>query len=173
MCIRDRSTGVGGGLYLNGQLYRGHDGFAGEVGHLKLFGHNLCGCGKRGCLESIASGGAMGRIARDRISPEMTCAGLFAESRRGNKEALQIVNEGIESLGLSLANLVTLLNPEYIVIGGGVSKEGAPLLRELQKYIDQYLSLPLYNDVKLVRAKLDPESGIWGVYSLLQDFRED
>ncbi|NLZ28530.1 MAG: ROK family protein, partial [Firmicutes bacterium] len=97
------STGIGGGLFLNGELYRGNNSFAGEIGHLKLFGQNLCGCGMRGCLESIASGGAMGRIARKRISPQMSCATLFEESRRENVEAMRIVNEGLEYLGLTFS----------------------------------------------------------------------
>lgn len=163
------STGIGGGLFLNGELYRGNNSFAGEIGHLKLFGQDPCGCGMKGCLESVASGGAMGRIARKRISPQMSCATLFEESRRENKEAMRIVNKGLESLGLTFSNLITLLNPEYIVVGGGVSREGEPLLKEIGKIIDKYLSPPFRNSVKLVRAKLDPESGIWGVYSLLHD----
>ncbi len=161
------STGIGAGLYLGGKLHRGRDGFAGEIGHFKLSGNNnLCGCGKTGCLESIASGEAMARLGEEKFSGEgITSAYIFEEARRGNKVAEGIINDAIQNLGLSLANLVALLNPECIVIGGGVSKEGELFFDQIKHCIDSNLSISGIRNVKLIKAKLDAESGVWGVFS--------
>lgn len=162
------STGIGGGLFLDGKLHRGRDGFTGEIGHFKLADNeNICGCGKTGCLESIASGGAMARLgSKMLLNDKITTADIFEKARSGNKEAEKIVDDALRNLGISLANLITLLNPECIVIGGGVSKEGDPFLNKLQHCIDTYLSIPGIRKVKLTKAKLDPESGVWGIFSL-------
>ncbi len=163
------STGIGGGLYLGGELYRGKDGFAGEIGHIKIDGNeNLCGCGMYGCLESISSGKAIENEGKKKLQNDnLNTASIFAEARRGNEIAVDIINESVSKLGAALANLVTLLNPDAIVIGGGVSQEGELLFTKLKNYMSKNLSVPQNRQTKLLKSKLDPESGIWGTFLLL------
>ncbi len=172
------STGIGCGLYLEGRLIRGFKGFAGELGHIKTFaGNRLCGCGKQGCLETVASGTAVAGIARDLTGDEqadgnpgqLDSASVFARARAGHDQALRIVNQAGESVGLAFANIITLLNPEYVVVGGGMSKEGDYFLQKIEKYIRHYTSTPAGNCYKMVRAGLDADSGIWGMFYLLKN----
>lgn len=136
------STGIGGGLILNGELYRGATGAAGELGHT-LFDEDgpLCGCGQRGCLEAFASGTAIaargeeavsaGRsvaIARHAGGGEVTAAHVAAAAAEGDPAARAIIDQAAHALGQSLADFVNIFNPDLIVIGGGAAKIGSLLL---------------------------------------------
>jgi glucokinase len=139
-------TGIGGGLVVNGELYRGAFGVAAEIGHLRVVpdGH-LCGCGARGCFEQYASGNALLRHAREAISasPEIarnllsrgdgTVAGLTGKAitdaaRDGDPVALAAFNTTGQWLGAGIASLSVVLDPECVVIGGGVIDAGEILL---------------------------------------------
>lgn len=127
------STGIGGGIITGGKLYRGQTGGAGEIGHMIVEPRGrICGCGRRGCLEAQASGTAIAQIAEE-LRKEKKGRGIFAEypvigakevgdsARRGDREALEIVNRVLDYLVLALGNLVNIFNPEKIVLGGAVS----------------------------------------------------
>ncbi len=163
------STGVGGGLFLNNRLYRGREGFAGEIGHIK-FGaiRNLCGCGKKGCLESTASGSAIQAAGRNTFNNQnLETADIFALYEKKDKKAEKIIEEAINSIGLTFANIISLLNLECIVVGGGVTKAGDFFIPAIAKVMEENISIPGIKKVELVKAALEPESGVWGVYSLL------
>jgi len=167
------STGIGAGFFLQGRLYRGTRGFASELGHIKSFGGLNCSCGGEGCLETEASGEAISRKANELFNPDqidnLSTREVFEEKRRGNIKASELVDDAVEKLGNALANLVTLLDPQAIVIGGGVSAEEAILFPGIKKRLCSYSFNPVVDEIKLCRAELDPESGIWGMYSLLLD----
>jgi len=137
-------TGVGAGLILDGRAYHGCAGLAGEVGHIIVQpGGPVCNCGSRGCLEALASGPAiaerargvltqgrpslMAELARDNAG-QLTSREVFAAARRGDLPALDVVSDAATYLGLACASLITLLNPEAIVLGGGVIAGGADLV---------------------------------------------
>ena len=136
------STGVGGGLVLDGRLYRGATGSAGELGHIVIDEHGpLCGCGRRGCLEAFASGtaiGARGQEASDRgESPsitrlarggEVTAEHVAAAAAEEDPAAQRIIRGAAHALGLGLSDFVNVFNPDLIVIGGGTAKIGPMLL---------------------------------------------
>jgi len=129
------STGVGGGIILGGRLYRGSSGGAGEFGHMVVnLGGARCGCGRHGCLEAEVSGLAIARQAREKIDTGkgegiLACVGqdgivssleVGLAARRGDKEALDIVSRTVDYLGIGISNLINILNPQMIVLGGGV-----------------------------------------------------
>jgi glucokinase len=172
------STGIGGGFILDGQLYTGATGGAAEVGHMTILPHGpLCGCGNRGCLESLASGTAIAREARERVQrgtetliaelsrgdPERITAKLVAEAaERGDWQANDILNQAMGYLGVGMANLVNLLNPELIVIGGGLSKMGQRLFEPVRRIIDLRAFSSPAKAVELRPAQLGDDVGVLG-----------
>jgi glucokinase len=170
------STGIGGGLFLNGQLYRGSNGFAGEIGHIKPFGKGRsCKCGSFDCLETWASGSAIARSAKslwnkeDLDSAEITTAAVFNEADRGNNLAQNIIEHALENTGRGLSNLVNLFNPACIVIGGGVAGARPEYLFKIASIIKKEAIRPSVEvtPLKIVAAKLEPEAGIWGMFALM------
>lgn len=179
------STGVGAGLVLDGRVYRGADFGAGELGHTIVApGGPLCNCGRRGCLEAVASGGAIGRRARqlaaagrgrrmldlaggapDRISART----VFAAAAAGDAEALELVRDAAGYLGRAIANILTLLEPQRVVLGGGVMESG-PLIWELIRAVVAR-SLPDRPGIaaRLVPAALGDRMGLMGALALALD----
>jgi len=171
------STGIGGGLFLNGQLYRGSSGFAGEIGHTKLFGKDrICSCGGENCLETWASGSGIAKSASELWEPgdlnyeEFTTANVFAEAAAGNQPAELIVKEAIKAVGIGLSNLLNILNPSCLVIGGGIINAHPELLAELDIIIRCKAIRPVVeiSSLKVLQAELGADSGIWGIYALLR-----
>jgi glucokinase len=113
-------TGIGGGIVSGGAVIRGAHGFAGEIGHIIVEpGGPLCGCGNRGCFETVASGRAITRLARERLG--LDGHGVVEAARRGDEAALAILTEVGERLGEGFAGLANVLDPELIIIGGGAA----------------------------------------------------
>ncbi len=170
------STGIGGGLFLNGRLYRGTTGFAGEIGHIKPYGQGReCKCGGYDCLETWASGSAIAKSAsllwdeKTLESGSFTAEEVFAMADKGNELASAIINNTAEQTGRGLANLVTLLNPSCIVVGGGVASGRPDYLKKVIDLMEAYSIKPSVEitTVEVAKAQLEPEAGIWGMYALL------
>lgn len=129
------SNGIGAALFIEGRLYRGAQGFAGEVGHIVVAPRGpRCGCGQRGCLEAVASAAAIARQVRRRMPSEPNFARLFAASdnreivsrvftyaRAGEVECVAILKRAAAYIGIALASAVNLFNPEAIIFGGGMA----------------------------------------------------
>jgi glucokinase len=154
-------TGVGAGLLLDGQIYRGTTGCAGEIGHITILTNGpLCTCGNHGCLETMAGGEAIARKAREAIeagrrtqlstiAAEKICAvNVAAAAQRGDLVAQQIITDAGKYLGIAIASLVNLFNPGMIVIGGGVSQLGDLLLEPIRKTVAER---SLHSAAKVVR----------------------
>ena len=126
-------TGVGGGLILNGKLFHGSTGVAGELGHITVLEDGpVCGCGNKGCLEALASGTAIVRLAKEmlHIFPEtvlmdkldsLTPEVVFACAKEGDYLAREIFREVGTYLGIAIASVLNMLNPDTVVLGGGVA----------------------------------------------------
>jgi glucokinase len=172
------STGIGGGMIINGELYQGTDGSAAEIGHMIIkIGGPVCKCGKRGCFESMASGTAIGRLAQKRLRRgeesimarlandkvgDVTAQIVAAAARKGDPLAKAVIEEAAGYLGIGLANLVNLMNPQMIIIGGGVSKMGEMLLRPTRKSMKaNAFNLPA-RTVRLVRPRLGVDAELTG-----------
>lgn len=133
------STGIGGGLVLDGRLYRGVAGNAGELGHLTvIYDGRRCGCGRRGCLEAYASGTNIAARAREAVAggepsslkeiPDFTAREVAEQARAGDPLADRIWDETMAMLGSGVANILDIFNPALVVLGGGVTRVGDQLL---------------------------------------------
>ena len=176
------STGIGGGIVLGGELYRGVSGAAGEVGHTVVEPDGpLCGCGNRGCLEAIASGTAIAREGRQALeqgaapilrrlaaeSSEPVSTALVARAAaEGDEDARRILRAAARALGIGLGNLVNLLNPDVIVIGGGAAQIGAALLDPAEGVMRQIAFSGSAARVQLRHARLE-YAAIQGVAALV------
>ena len=131
-------TGVGGGIVLDGPLVRGVNGFAAEIGHMIVREDGRpCVCGKRGCWEAYASGSALGRLARERLGvsgEQATTAAL-----RGDAEALVLLGEYAGEVALGLGNLIEILDPEVVVISGGLVEVGDVLLAPVRSALPEFV----------------------------------
>jgi glucokinase len=178
-------TGIGGGIVIDGRLHRGAFGIAAEIGHMRVVpeGH-LCGCGARGCFEQYASGNALIRHAREAISasPDMarnllsrgdgTVAGLTGvaiteAARDGDTVALAAFNTTGQWLGAGIASLSVLLNPSYVVIGGGVIDAGEILLKPTREALERTMPFAGKHPFPtLIAAELGNDAGLVGVSDL-------
>lgn len=171
-------TGVGGGIILDGELWRGVDGAAAEIGHMCVdpFGGVACTCGSRGCLEVFASATAIVRMTRE-ASPrypdsvlhdarELTAQTIFEAGLEGDELALEIFRRMGVYLGIGLANLINILNPEMIVIGGGVVNGWDLFAKDMMQQVEERAFPLLAARVKIERAKCGDDAGLLGAARL-------
>ena len=159
-------TGVGGGLILGGEPFRGADGTAGEVGHICVEPDGVpCGCGSHGCLEQYASATAIIRMATERgLAPDtpVTSAGVYSAAKSGDTTAIGIFHDMGRYLGLGLASLVNVLNPELIVIGGGVARGWDLFIDSVRREIAARAFKHPGDRARLMQASLGDSAGILG-----------
>lgn len=169
-------TGVGGGIIIDGRILEGANGGAGEIGHIPVNPQeqDICGCGKKGCLEQYASATGIVRVA-EKLRKEngntalpacCTAKQVFDYAKEGDELAMQAVEELGRYLGLALASCACVLNPEGIVIGGGVSRAGKILLDVTEKNFQTYVFKPCRN-VKFCLAELGNDAGIYGAAAMV------
>lgn len=182
-------TGVGGGVIANGKLVHGINGGAGEVGHITVVPNGYqCTCGKRGCLEQYASATGVVHIAKDmaqtftgksRIKElidgdeDLTSKMVFFLADNGDILANQIVDRVCSYLGLALSHIGNTLNPENIIIGGGVSNAGNTLLQPTTRYFQENAFPSVRDSTKLKLAQLGNDAGVIGAASLALQFRNN
>lgn len=171
-------TGVGGGIILDGELWRGVDGSAGEIGHIGVdpFAGVPCPCGSTGCLEVYASATAIVRMTREARAcypnskldgvDEMTSAKVYEAGMAGDELAIEVFRRMGVYLGIGLASLINVLNPEIIVIGGGLSNGWALFESHMQQQvIKRAFPIPARR-VKIVRAECGDDAGLLGAAHL-------
>ncbi|WP_243459374.1 ROK family protein [Metabacillus bambusae] len=159
------STGVGGGYVNNGQLVSGAQGNCGEIGNMIVNPDPNAYQGpglNKGALEGLASGTAIGRIGQERLGITTGAQGVFQLAEQGDKAAQEILDEAINYLAIGLANIVHTVNPEVIVIGGGVMKSKDLILKPLIEKTKQYLYPSLRESFILKPALLDQKAGLIG-----------
>ena len=174
-------TGVGSGFVINGEVVYGHDGFAGELGHVVIDPQGRdCGCGRIGCLETYASVTGIVRTANISIgkssqksvlraypSDKLTGRIITEAARDGDKLALEIFDYTAQKLGFSLANMIAISSPEQIIFFGGLAKAGDLLLTPTKKYMEQNLLNIFKNKVTLKVSELDRNAGVVGAGALI------
>lgn len=179
------STGIGGGIIIDNKLYGGAVGAAGEIGHMIIEVNGpLCNCGNRGCLEALASGGAVAREAIRRLkqkeksllselsgnAPENITAQLVhLAALQGDALALEIVHNAATSLGIGLANVINIFNPERIVIGGGVSRMGDMLLTPARKVASERAFPLLFQAASIALSELGDNAGVLGAAAFVAE----
>ena len=177
-------TGVGGGIIANGQLLQGQNGAAGEIGHVTVDPHGfMCTCGKRGCLETIASATGIVRVARDRASEydgtselkamlddgqDISAKDVFDLAKKDDDLAMIVADYVCDSLGFVLGNIANTLNPKYVVIGGGVSAAGDFLLNKVDKAMRKNEFATIKDSTELRLASLGNGAGVIGAASLIK-----
>jgi glucokinase len=172
------STGIGGGIIINNQLYEGAAGAAGEIGHMTIdINGPKCPCGNTGCLEMLASGTAMAReairlikkgeksllvdIVQGKID-NITAKDILLAVEKNDILAIFVLNWTAINLGVGLVNLVNIFNPEMIIIGGGISNFGEYLLSPARHIVTERAFPFPAKMVKIVKAKLGEDAGIIG-----------
>jgi glucokinase len=165
-------TGVGGGVFVNGEPLRGPDGGAGKLGHINVEpdGH-LCGCGSHGCIEQYASATALVRLAHEAGLEVADSHELFDKWKSGDATARTVFDNMARHLGITLAGLVNTFNPEMFVIGGGASAAWDAFAEPLAKEICYRAFTESAERAKLVRTALGDDAGILGAAKSAFDAR--
>lgn len=185
------STGIGGGIIINNKLYTGKDGMAGEIGHMALNiasdEDNKCGCGRLGCFEAYASGTSMAKRAQKKIKEmeilkdnyghvtlELACGNhnkitsviLSQAAKMKDEFAIDIIKENAYYIGLGCTNLINLLDPEAIIIGGGVSKIGKLLFDTIKSTVKEHVKMTNKLKTKIIPATTGTDAGILGTIAI-------
>lgn len=171
------STGVGGGAILNGKVYRGHTSNALEIGHMTVAPHGpRCNCGNVGCVEATSSGTAIAKRAHEALSTKVetslrkyenvTSYEVFVEAAAGDPVAKDIIDDAMNYLGIAVANAVSIFDPEYVIIGGGVSKAGDVVFDTVRKVVNKRCFKSMAESVKIVPAGLGTDAGLIGSVAL-------
>lgn len=167
-------TGVGGGIILDGKLWRGADGSAGELGHIGIepFGGVACTCGSRGCLEVYASATAIVRMTREarprypnsplHTSEGLTAKGVYERGLEGDELALEVFRRMGMYLGVGLASFINIFNPELIVLGGGVADGWDLFIAHVREQITERAFPIPARRAEIVRAECGDDAGLLG-----------
>lgn len=176
-------TGIGGGIYINGKILSGINGAGGEIGHIKLVKDGkLCGCGQKGCFEAYASATGLEREAISRLKvnrtnklyqklngkiDELEAKDIFDCAKDGDIFSLDIVEYEAEYLAMGMGNILNIINPEKIILCGGVSLAGELLLNKVKEKLPKYaLNITLKN-FNIVLGNLGNDAGIKGAAALI------
>jgi glucokinase len=183
------STGIGGGIVIDGKIYTGAIGAAGEVGHMTIDDNGpICNCGNKGCWETLASGTALAREAKQRIKEgvktsileyaegdvkKVTAQVIHSAAQQGDSLAKELIARTGYYVGVGLANLINIFNPELIVIGGGLSNIGDMLLGSAFKVAGERAHKEAFQAVRFASAELGRNSGVLGAAAFaLQEMRK-
>ncbi len=178
MVFATLGTGVGGGIVVGGQVLHGVHGAGGEIGHMVLNREEteVCGCGKRGCVEQYCSATGIVRIAKQyllkkdtpsslRAMENLTCKDVFDAAGAKDALAQEILEQAYAYMGEFLANICNVVDPEAVVLGGGVSKAGKPLLEGVQRHFGKYV-FHAVSPVRFALATLGNDAGAYGAFKL-------
>jgi glucokinase len=180
-------TGIGTGIILDGHIYNGRTGAAAEGGHMSIDYHGpRCGCGKPGCIEVLAAGPAIARRARAKLAAGQGCRSILLDLANGNIDgvtsemvgqacaaddpiAKQTLQETVDLLSLWLSNIVDLLEPDAIIIGGGVAAMLDPFFGDLADRMAKYCIISRCHEIPLLKAHYGPDAGIAGGAALCSE----
>lgn len=164
--------GVGAGLVIQGKLYHGAQDIAGEIGHMMIDPRgNLCECGNHGCLQTFATGPAIVQMAQRSLkegsNTKVTGEEIFELAVEGHEDCIHILKETGKMIGIGLTNLIHIINPEKIVLGGAVTKSKQFILPEIEKVIESRALTPQAKRTEIAITKLGDDATIIGAVSLL------
>ncbi len=176
-------TGVGSGIVINGQMVYGHDGFAGELGHVCVDRSpeaRVCGCGRRGCLETYCSATGVSRTAREVLTTstepsllretaieQITSKDVYDAAVKGDKLALEIFQRTGDTLGQAIADFIVFSSPEAIVLFGGLTKAGEYIMRPIREAVDANVMPIFKGKAKIILSELkDADAAVLGASAL-------
>ncbi|MBV7272531.1 ROK family protein [Clostridiaceae bacterium UIB06] len=171
------STGIGAGAIVEGRIYRGNTCNALELGHSTILPDGpRCNCGNYGCLEVLSSGTAIARVANEHLKAGadsslknyevVTSYEVFQEAKKGDKLSLDVLNKCLQYLGIGIANIITIMDPEVVVLGGGVSLAGDIVFDRVNKVVGERCFKVLRENCRVVPAALGKQSGVVGSVAL-------
>lgn len=161
-------TGIGGGIILNGDIFRGDTYVAGEFGHIQIVkSGEECLCGKKGCYERYASATALVKMVKEKTGKTLNGKEIFELEKSGDKEIKEIVDRWIDYFTDGLSTIAYIFNPLLVVIGGGVTKQGEYLLNRILVSLDSKLGINYKKNLKIKFAELGNNAGILGAEYLL------
>lgn len=175
------STGIGGGIIVNGEILHGVGSGGGEIGHHTIMPHGPeCGCGNHGCLEALASGTALGRYGKEAVladketlmkemvdNPEdVDGATVTQAAEKGDKVAQEIVDQVAEYLGIGIANLINIFNPSKLVLGGGVTKAGHLFYDKIIKTVEKRALEAPRKQCQIVFSDIGSDVGVLGAIAV-------
>ena len=156
------STGIGGGIIIDGKIYRGALGVAGEVGHMVMDPKGpKCGCGRRGCLEALAAGPAIAKMAGKK-----TAVDVDAAAKKGDKRSIKAIETAAKYIGMGIGNINNILNPDIFVIGGGVTNIGNMIFTPIKYWAKEYSMEAARKSLIIVPAKQKNNAGVMGAIAM-------
>ncbi|EHQ26830.1 ROK family transcriptional regulator [Mucilaginibacter paludis] len=174
--------GLGMGIMINSQLYYGKSGFAGEFGHMPIFNNEiLCHCGKKGCLETEASGWALTRLFKEKLTEgsssilsnrplnEIQLSDIIEAAGKDDVLAIELIAEIGEKLGRGIALLINIFNPELVILGGSLADTGEYIRLPIKSAINKYSLSLVNNDTMLKVSKLGEQAGIIGACLMVRN----
>jgi glucokinase len=175
------STGIGGGIIINGKILRGQRDSAGEVGHQTIVPDGpLCNCGNRGCLEALASGTAIAKRAQEAIlrgedtilkewskTEKISAKMVRSAYLQGDKVSEKIWKDALEYLGIGIGNIITIISPERVILGGGIVKAGEEVIETVKKVVKDRVRLVPIEKVEIVPSELGEDVGLYGAFALI------
>jgi len=177
--------GIGMGFILNGEVYTGGNGFAGEFGHIQVDPDGVaCHCGKYGCLETVASGEAIARIAIQKLKEgeksllaydyaddlnQITARKIVNVAKEGDEFSIRLLQESGDSIGRCLAIVMQILNPKIIILGGKHSHAGKLITNSIEKCITQYTNPKIAEGITIVQSELGDASNLLGAAGLVME----
>ncbi|MCP4311269.1 MAG: ROK family transcriptional regulator [Bacteroidetes bacterium] len=176
--------GIGSGVIVNGELLSGVDGFAGEFGHITMDKDSQiqCSCKKYGCLEALASGKAIAQTAQQYMKEgreskinelcegeinKATAKMVAQAARMGDELALKVFNDAMEHIGVGIANLINLFNPEMVVVGGGVSLAGDLFFENIQRVVKKHVMQSSHKDLPILPVAFGENAALMGAFALI------
>lgn len=178
-------TGLGGGIILDGKLWRGSSGFAAELGHICVDLHgDKCNCGGKGCLETYVSSTGLIRRTKKHLlrfptstlsrisSDKLNCEDIFEAEKNNDPAAVYLIQEFIEALSAGVGSLINIFNPEAIVLGGGVLIPNYCIVEQVSKKAENYSFHKPYKDCIIIPSHLKNEAGVIGAALLAKNFSE-
>ena len=164
-------TGVGGGIVLDGKIFTGTRGIAGELGHFTLYADGVpCPCGKRGCFESYASTTALVRLAKEAAREDhLNGRIVFQRAQQGDERMRHVLDRWIDDIAAGLSGLVHIFNPQMILIGGGVSAQEELLMQPLKKRVLKTVMPRFAQGLSIERASLKNDAGLIGAAKFFID----
>jgi glucokinase len=181
-------TGIGTGIVFDGRIYNGRTGAAAEGGHMSIDYHGpRCGCGKPGCIEILAAGPAIARRARAKLASQQSPRSILLDLAKGNIDAVtsemvgqafaagdllakETLLETVDLLSLWLSNIVDLLEPDVIIIGGGVAAMLNPFFDDIANGLAKYCIISRCREIPLLKAHYGADAGIAGGAALCSDY---
>lgn len=181
MILATFGTGVGGGIVVDGKILAGVHGSAGEIGHIVLEPEEeeMCNCGKYGCAEQYCSATGIVRLTKKRLQSAkedsllrkietVTCKDVFDAAKAGDALALSVLEQVYDYMGQFLADVCCTVDPEVVVLGGGVSKAGEMLVEGVERYFQKYI-FHASSEIRFALASLGNDAGAYGAFKLILD----